>query len=241
MALYSSPYETLKREIQGSPQPSNHDNSTLPSTPRNPFQSHPDSSPFIPPSTAHPHRTPRDDPLLHRILDKNWRLQATPHTTTRAPKPGTSTLPYRTGRLPARTKDSNDETPAGGRGKSGTTTMDDGLDSSPAMPAPQLHSEIFGTPARRKNIPGVSVLTPARGKRTPSQKRGSTRAGEDAAAAAAGRRETWDSDSDDDEDTGLGMSPPKTMQFHVPQSKLLRTPGMSSTHFSPLGFISVVG
>lgn len=93
----------------------------------------------------------------------------------------------------------------------------DDLDSSPAVPAPQLHSEIFGTPARRTRIPGVSVLTPARGKRTPSQNRGGK-------TIPARERDIWGSDSDDDGD-GLGMSPPKTMQFHVPQSRLLRTPG----------------
>lgn len=40
----------------------------------------------------------------------------------------------------------------------------------------------------------------------------------------------WDSDSDDE--GGLeGMSPPKTMQFHVPQTRLLRTPGKSCLSF----------
>ncbi|KAL8973025.1 MAG: hypothetical protein Q9197_002522 [Variospora fuerteventurae] len=225
MALYSSPYETLKREIKGTPQPpARDDDSTLPSTPRNPFQSYPDSSPFQAPSTTHPHRTPKDDPLLHRILDKNWRLQATPHTTTRAPKPGTFTLPYRTGRTPARrNNDLSDEpaTPAEGKGKKPTANaMDnDDLDSSPAVPAPQLHSEIFGTPARRTKVPGVSVLTPARGKRTPSQKLRARTPGE----GNEGTKNIWNSDSDDEED-GPGMSPPKTIQFHVPQSRLLRTP-----------------
>jgi len=33
----------------------------------------------------------------------------------------------------------------------------------------------------------------------------------------------WDSDSEEDEIGG--MSPPKTMQFHVPRERLLRTPG----------------
>ncbi|KAL8942773.1 MAG: hypothetical protein Q9216_001458 [Gyalolechia sp. 2 TL-2023] len=223
MALYSSPYETLKREIKGDPRPPHDDNSTLPSTPRNRYQSELDSSPFIPPSTNHPYRTPKDDPLLHRILDKNWRLQATPHTTTRAPKPGTSTLPYRGGRTPARNKSDNDTTPAEGKGKSHSAAVDDSLDSSPAMPAPQLHSEIFGTPARRTKIPGVSVLMPARGKRTPSQHRAAGTSGVD-----AGREGIWESDSDD-EDGGPGMSPPKTMQFHVPQSKLLRTPAREAS------------
>ncbi|KAL9030611.1 MAG: hypothetical protein Q9196_001292 [Gyalolechia fulgens] len=223
MALYSSPYETLKSEIKGGPQPSYEDNSALPSTPRNRFQSQLGSSPFIPPSTSHPHRTPKDDPLLHRILDKNWRLQATPHTTTRAAKPGPSTLPYRGGRTPSRNRLDNDATLADGKSNPKSTTVDDNLDSSPAMPAPQLHSEIFGTPAPRTRIPGVSVLTPARGKRTPSQQRAAKAPGVD-----AGTKGIWASDSDE-EDDGPGMSPPKTMQFHVPQSKLLRTPAREAS------------
>ncbi|KAI4274478.1 MAG: hypothetical protein LQ337_003901 [Flavoplaca oasis] len=218
MAAFSSPYETLKSEIKGN-HPSQNNDSTLPSTPRNLFQSQSDSSPFIPPSTARPHRTPKDDPLLHRILDKNWRLQATPHTTTHAPKLGSTTLPYRPGHPAAQSK--FNETPAAAhKGKSKTQpTTDDDLDSSPALPAPELHSEIFGTPARRARVPGVSVLTPARGKGTPRQKGTRTQTG-------AYAKDIWDSsDSDDEIDEAGGMSPPKTMQFHIPQSRLLRTPG----------------
>ncbi|KAK4906702.1 hypothetical protein LTR28_000564, partial [Elasticomyces elasticus] len=37
-------------------------------------------------------------------------------------------------------------------------------------------------------------------------------------------------DSDSDEDTAdLGVSPPKTMQFHVPQSRLLQTPAREAS------------
>lgn len=39
---------------------------------------------------------------------------------------------------------------------------------------------------------------------------------------------TWESDSDEDADgvyKELGMSPPKTIQFSFPQSRLLQTPG----------------
>ncbi|KAL8807724.1 MAG: hypothetical protein Q9182_000535 [Xanthomendoza sp. 2 TL-2023] len=230
IAAFPSPYETLKREIKGT-NPSLDDNSELPSTPRNLFQSQSDSSPYKPPSTARPHRTPKDDPLLHRILDKNWRIQATPHTTTRAPKPGTSTLPYHTGRTPARNTSHITETPAAaekGKSKSKPTIDDDDndLDSSPAVPAPEFHSEIFGTPARRPRVPGVSVLTPAKGTRTPARKK----AGADDGTA---KKDIWASDSDDDDDddegVGGGMSPPKTIQFHVPQSRLLRTPAREAS------------
>ncbi|KAL8712023.1 MAG: hypothetical protein Q9220_003719 [cf. Caloplaca sp. 1 TL-2023] len=208
-------YETLKREIKGSHQPDDHTISTLPSTPRNnPF--HADSSPAVPPpSTTLPYRTPKDDPLLHRILDKNWRLQATPHTTTR------SRNAYPSGATPALTSRRN--------GNNTTTTTpataaaamhSEDLDSSPAVPAPELHSEIFGTPARRKKVPGVSVLTPVANKRTPGQQQSKGK-----------RQDIWDSDEDDDDDFGMGdrMSPPKTLQFHVPPSKLLRTPAREAS------------
>ncbi|KAL8859274.1 MAG: hypothetical protein Q9178_004212 [Gyalolechia marmorata] len=226
IAAFSSPYEALKREIKGNP-PSQ-DDSTLPSTPRNLFQSQPDSSPFIPPSTARAHRLPKDDPLLHRILDKNWRLQATPHTTTRTLQPGSTTLPYRTGRTPAR--NNPNETPAGaakGKSKPQSSIIDDDeLDSSPAIPAPELHSEIFDTPARRTRVPGISVLTPLKGKRTPVP----TGTGEDDTRHQNGRgKHIWDSDSDSDDDDRAGMSPPKTIQFHIPQSRLLRTPAREAS------------
>jgi DASH complex subunit ASK1 len=32
-------------------------------------------------------------------------------------------------------------------------------------------------------------------------------------------------DSDEEEEHDMGFSPPKTIQFHIPQSKLLQTPG----------------
>ena len=41
---------------------------------------------------------------------------------------------------------------------------------------------------------------------------------------------SWESDSDDDAEgvyRELGMSPPKTIQFNLPQSRLLQTPGES--------------
>ena len=60
-----------------------------------------------------------------------------------------------------------------------------------------------------------------------------------------GRIGEWDTDSDFDDDDSddeyaEGMSPPKTMQFHVPQSRLLRTPGSSSFPFPPLPFSQFV-
>ncbi|KAL6719868.1 DASH complex subunit ask1 [Lecanora helva] len=226
IASYSSPYETLKRETLN---PNDSSDLTLPSTPRaqlpSPAAGGPtaQSSPFAPPSTARntAHRTPANDILLHRVLDKNWRLQATPHSTARP--------------LHHRTKSAPEATPKA----SGTTTArkapafrgkpnndDNGLDSSPAIAAPELHAEIFDTPARKSRIPGVSVFTPARSGRkggTPAA-RGRSQEG------TSGRGGVWsDSDDEDDVDGLGGMSPPKTMQFHVPQGRLMRTPAREAS------------
>ncbi|CAF9942342.1 MAG: DASH complex subunit ask1 [Alectoria fallacina] len=205
-APYSSPYEALKRETFAvSPS-----ESTLPSTPRTVASPVQQSSPFAPPSTSHhtAHRTPANDVLLHRILDKNWRIQATPHSTIR---------------LPQRSKSFSDATPKPNIAKKGGGKAKENYDpdSSPAVPAPQLHSEIFGTPARKDRIPGVSVLTPARGKKVSAAEGG----------LRGKQQQIWDSDSDDDGegDMGVGMSPPKTMQFHVPQPRLLRTPAREAS------------
>lgn len=191
------------------------------------------SSPFLPLSTARQlsDRTPAKDPLLHRILDKNWRLQATPHSQAR----GVGAFPYRVKAT---------ETPRPSprkRDQTLTRTRDlDDLDSSPPAPAPTLHAEIFDSPLRRPRVPGVSVFTPARKQRETGPEGGKARDDvftskgkwkeEDRQSGRGGAvrdiANIWDSDSDDE--GGLeGMSPPKTMQFHVPQTRLLRTPGKS--------------
>ncbi|MCJ1304545.1 DASH complex subunit ask1 [Hypocenomyce scalaris] len=217
IAPFSSPYEALRREIQGPA-----DTSTLPSTPRQQSQLQsetPQSSPFMPPSTAAQlrHRTPAKDILLHRVLDKNYRLQATPHAqpSSRLPHPKSAAqTPRTTGR-----KYHDSASP----------------DSSPPVPAPELHAEIFDSPARRRRTPGISVLTPAaKSKNMKSEFRSATQRTPGADAHGKGKgRGIWDSDSDEDVDGNgdypEGMSPPKTMQFHIPQSKLLRTPAREAS------------
>lgn len=222
LAQYASPYEKLRREVQGNDEPST-PSSTLPSTPRGQTASEdPDDSTFMKPSTTRLHaqkqnaRTPANDPLLHRVLDKNYRIQATPHSQVR--------LPSRSG---AGGFELHTRTPVTGRRLPARGAADD-LDSSPMMEAPKLNAEIFKSPAKSKRVPGVSVLTPA--KKTVSQRDVDEDMQEDAKPLEATKMKSakvWDSDSDDDDDEGLleGMSPPKTMQFHIPQSKLLRTPG----------------
>ena len=242
IAPYNSPYEKLKRQVQGKAPEADTDQSLSSAIPSTPLfhRGSPDdqqSSPFLPLSTARQlsDRTPAKDPLLHRILDKNWRLQATPHSQAR----GIGAFPYRVKatETPRPSPRKRDQTHAR------TRDLDE-LDSSPPAPAPTLHAEIFDSPLRRPRVPGVSVLTPARKQRGTGPEGG--KAHDDVFTSKGkwkeedrqtGRgvavRDTaniWDSDSDDD--GGLeGMSPPKTMQFHVPQTRLLRTPGKSISFF----------
>jgi hypothetical protein len=119
---------------------------------------------------------------------------------------------------------------AEGRGKVGKYGYEDELDSSPMAPLPEIRSEVFGTPGRR--VPGVSVLTPAKGRlggRAGSGLGGGKGFGEGGGGGKGYGGGGWESDEDDD-DSGVleGMSPPKTMSFYIPQSQLLKTPGMCS-------------
>ena len=110
--------------------------------------------------------------------------------------------------------------------------------SSPEIAMPKLRSEAFMSPfktnARQRlaaatqqgpRTPGVSVQTP-----------GSSRKTRDV-FASAGKGKALDKDEidwedDDEEDLYAGMSPPKTIQFALPPSKLLQTPGKLACHTS---------
>lgn len=204
-AEYPSPYETLKRELKGGGSRTDEDEIDVqihPTTPA-PEQRLPDmsmtpmSSPFAPtsylPST---HGKAGVDPLLHRVLDKNYRLHATPHTTRK------------------------DKTPAGKPSWRDTTSPM----SSPPIAAPQLRSEIFSSPVRQQfsrpnapRTPGISVQTPAKPKPKDPAIFGIVK---DEISWES------DSDQDaDDIYKELGMSPPKTIQFAIAPSRLLQTPG----------------
>ncbi|KAL4880857.1 DASH complex subunit Ask1-domain-containing protein [Aspergillus karnatakaensis] len=197
------------------------DDSYLPSTPGKQTARHQtydddddllSSSPFIPPVS---HEKPRstakkEDPVMHHILDKTYRVQATPlgkgYDATRS-------------RFAVTPKASS----------AAKYAFDDSPISSPEPEAPQLNSELFSpikpkTPlagckqrpsASRSHVtpkPGTSILTPAKG--------------------GFSKRSEWDSDDEqfggDDEDD-LDLSPPKTMQFHIPQSRLMKTPAKEAS------------
>ncbi|KAK0102881.1 DASH complex subunit ask1 [Cadophora gregata] len=204
-AEYPSPYEELKQELKGGSQwQGRGDETELPSTPgaksRIPDMSMtPMSSPFDPTSYLQSTANRKAaDPLLHRVLDKNYRIQATPHTSRKEQK-----------------------TPANKPSWQDTTSPM----SSPPAAVPQLHAEIFSSPFRqqysRPNVPrtpGVSVQTPAK---------------KQLVSGPAKKDEiSWESDSDEDAEgvyRELGMSPPKTIQFSLPQSRLLQTPAREAS------------
>lgn len=222
-----SPYEDLKREMKGDDEHMIGDDSDTDILPHQHTTRLPDMS-MTPRSLLGVDEVGKDDifstvhknkdPLLHRVLDKNYRIQATPHKPTGVSpiKWKVTDKPQGKGKLPAR--------------------ADDSPMSSPEMAIPTLRSAAFMSPVKfpggrprpvaasgAPRTPGVSVQTPATAKKTKdvyanegSEKRGRQR-----------DEITWESDEEDDDMYG-GMSPPKTIQFALPPSKLLQTPGKYS-------------
>ncbi|KAL3955598.1 hypothetical protein ACCO45_011161 [Purpureocillium lilacinum] len=172
------------------------------------------------------------DPLLHRVLDKNYRLQATPH------KPA-----YRISPLKKPTMGD-----AGGRGKrlrrgalmarrlahvvardGGPDVAQRGLHVALQEQRAAALAAATATTQRGPRTPGVSVQTPGTARKTRD-----ALAGEAAGGAEGGRRPKyeidWESDGEDeDADLYAGMSPPKTIQFALPPSKLLQTPAREAS------------
>lgn len=97
--------------------------------------------------------------------------------------------------------------------------------SSPEMAVPKLRSEAFMSPlksARQRlgapRTPGVSVQSPARKKSR-----------DDVFGGDTGKKPKYEIDWESDSDDPVAMSPPKTIQFALPPSKLMQTPGTFST------------
>ena len=222
VASYASPYEKIRREVQGSRRERSTP-STVPSTPlgqtmsENPDED--DDTILARPSTAKQRagqksRTPANDPLMHRVLDKNYRIQATPHSQVR---------------LPARGAGAMAKTPITGRKVPARSRLAD-LDSSPMMEAPKLNAEIFTSPYKAPRVPGISVMTPAKHTQPSKEARNGDGGQKAQTKTASASASAWDSDSD--EGFSDGYSPPKTIQFHIPQSKLLKTPGKCMISFA---------
>ena len=194
-----------------------------PSTPRMSAGMGLGSSPFQPESAFGPpsaFRTQQQnhDPLMHRVLDKNYRIQATPMTQRRQRQAPASTKP----------------TPATASKKE---LWDDSPQSSPEVSAPQLRSELFSPTKPAPRTPGVSVMTPAARRTGPPPPTTSTGkqlfSAQDKAYAATRDRtrasHMFEDSDEDDDDFGPEFSPPKTMQFHVPQSRLVQTPAREAS------------
>ncbi|QIX00766.1 hypothetical protein AMS68_006283 [Peltaster fructicola] len=160
------------------------------------------------------------DPVLHRsVLDKNYRVLSTPfkqyaQAQQAANKTTTSAVANK-------------------------AAWDDSPDSSPEMAAPQLRSELFSPPKQTAarlgpRTPGVSVQKPAKNNEgAPVTSTGRKLfSKEDKAMSTNEQRPTYNFsrfDSDEEDDDSLGISPPKTLQFHVPQSRLLQTPAKEAS------------
>ncbi|KAE9975874.1 hypothetical protein EG327_008310 [Venturia inaequalis] len=212
-AEYPSPYETLKRQVEGKSAPPKH-SSHQPRTPGKAsvlpdMSMTPTSSPFeidfdiAPPSTSGKNNK---DTILHQgILNKTYRVAATPHTARKNKALGIGATPQTANRT-RRILDFED-------------TMSSPLEEAPA---PRLRAEFF-SPVKGPRTPGVSVHTPGR-------KRFGGLSFEPAAAKdelTRGRSRVWSDDDDDDDD--LLESPPKTIMFNLPESRVLQTPAQEAS------------
>ena len=147
----SSPYEALRQELGGAS--GSRTPKFEPVTPGKsqalPDMTGFDSSPFVQPTTTKKLQF-NQDPLMHRVLDKTFRVQATPLISPRKYKPTGAFTPGRAAPTPRET--------------TATSRMPKWDDSSPpSSPAPQLRADIF-SPMKTPRTPGVSVQTPAKGK-----------------------------------------------------------------------------
>lgn len=180
------------------------------------------------------------DPLLHRVLDKNYRLQATPHKGVFEP-------PIPRGfrdKIGVKKLSSPERRPGEGEeDRTRRALWAESPMSSPEMPAPKLRSELYhmspmklakarsgaGLTGDAPRTPGVSVQTPATARKTRDVFAEGKGKGLNL-GLGKGKRDpdeiTWESDEDDDFG---GMSPPKTIQFALPPSKLLQTPAREAS------------
>ncbi|KAI1172725.1 DASH complex subunit Ask1-domain-containing protein [Nemania sp. FL0916] len=204
-------------------------------------------------STAQQNQKPKDL-LLHRVLDRNYRLQATPLKTVALPTRlrtgcSRSRSPHKKTMIPEDGDEEIDED------RTRRALWADSPMSSPEMAVPKLRSDLYMSPLkggqqgrRRRSsaaaaaprTPGVSVHTPVTAKkrdifaaaREEGKGKGEEREGEEGRERGRQRDEiTWESDEDEDETDSVfgGMSPPKTIQFALPPSKLMQTPAREAS------------
>ncbi|KAK6537561.1 DASH complex subunit ask1 [Orbilia ellipsospora] len=175
-----------------------------------------DDSPFAPQTARQiipsSHRTARRDPILHRAVDTNWRVEATPKRKT--PRKPTATVTPKHRVIP--------------------TFQDSSPMSSP--PPPQI-TTVFSpiNTIKRFNIkpkekPEAAQKAQAKDPKTPvtARKRWDTLDPKTMTAQDLLLDDEFD-DDDDDDFKRLGFSPPVTMQFTLPPSRLMQTPAKQAS------------
>ena len=233
-----------------------------PSTPRHARRPHArfqatldDDSPFIsnPQMTPRPTRSGWDnnliqnqDPLLHRVLDKNYRIQATPGK--KPPSKYQSTTPRRTGTGGRGLFSSNKPRTAGANYGPGGLTFDDDDDDELEAP-PELQTQIFDSPIRRPSRTTTAAKDPSTftstttassrrfqqasaNPRTPSRHHHSSRPKPPVLHPVSVKKmgfaatESGEGFEDDDDEFLLSpeFSPPVTIQFSLPERQILATP-----------------
>lgn len=185
------------------------------------------------------------DPLLHRVLDKNYRIQATPRGKSAPSRYHNlpSATPRRGGGLFSNVKP---QTYPHGGGIGGGIAFDDDDDllSSPpdSPPPPELQTQFLDSPIRRPsrvaNVSSTIASTTASSRRfqasdnprTPSRhnpSRPKLPVPHPVSAKKMGFGSGVGLDDDDEDDDLMrspGLSPPVTIQFSLPQRTILATP-----------------
>ncbi|EAA32681.2 hypothetical protein GE21DRAFT_6645 [Neurospora crassa] len=195
--------------------------------------------------------TANKDPILHRMPDRNYRVGATPHKGHQAS--GVSPIKWKVTEKKPPLIDPKGK----GKAREEKPLWQDSFMSSPEMEVPQLRSAAFMSPIRsayRGNTraaaaayaarsaprtPGVSVQTPLAGRKTKDvfsanaanahTNAGKTPIPKGTVEAKKRYLEEIDWESDSEQDPFGGMSPPKTIQFALPPSKLLQTPAREAS------------
>ncbi|KAG9551120.1 hypothetical protein KCU71_g14429, partial [Aureobasidium melanogenum] len=226
--VHSTPQIKTKQKHFVSPSPIKPSSDQI-STPMRDTLNLQSSSPFEPPSAYQPSTAQRQqnpDPLMHRIMDRNFRIQATPHTARKQFRPTATDTPATAQQNQTQTRTRN-------------LFADSSPMSSPEMAAPQLRSDLFSPQkSPRKTLqaphtPGISVQTPGRDLMTSTGRALFTDTKDRTT------RTLWDQESDSDDD--FSISPPKTMQFHIPQSRLMQTPAREASRIIVDGLLATAG
>ncbi|KAI5295582.1 DASH complex subunit ask1 [Ascosphaera acerosa] len=249
---YTSPYEQMRMDL--------HLDETPVKTPAQqrqrqgyghptPGRPHPGDVSSTPASPPWPgvggKQTQTQDPILHRVLNKTYRIQSTPVVASRVLPPRDYGASVSSAAAKGKARD---QAPAAAPIAHAAVYMGSSPPSSPELEAPKLNAELFNSPLKdASNLAAMPRKSPS--KRSPfKSQRDPPRPGVSVLTPMkpAGQQASWDSDGEMDDDTAdatrlFGGSPPKTMQFHVPQSRLLQTPAKEATQRIMAEILSTAG